>query len=130
MGLTHATMEIRNPRMPTLPAIHITALADTGALHVCIPKHIQRALGLEAIDHKEVILADGSRRKVPYVGPIEIRYANRVGFTGALVMGDAPLLGAIAMEDMDLVVIPSTQKLVVNPASPGVALSTAKGMKG
>jgi hypothetical protein len=34
---------------------------------------------------KEVILADGSRKLVPYVGPIELRFKNRVGFAGALV---------------------------------------------
>jgi hypothetical protein len=40
------------------------------------------------------------------VGPIEIRVKNRVGFTGALVMGDQVLLGTIPMEDMDLVILP------------------------
>ena len=71
-------------------------------------------------------MADGSRRLVPYVGPIELRYANRVGFVGALVMGDQPLLGAIAMEDMDLVVVPKTRQVVVNPESPNIASSVAK----
>ena len=33
-----------------------------------------------------VTLADGSVRQVPYVGPIEIRFKNRVGFAGALVI--------------------------------------------
>jgi hypothetical protein len=50
-------------------------------------------------------MADGSRKQVPYVGPIEIHFKNRIGFSGALVLGDQPLLGAIPMEDMDLVVI-------------------------
>jgi hypothetical protein len=68
--------------------------------------HIQIQLQLETIDQKEVTLADGSRSTVPYVGPVELRFQNRVGFAGALVMGDQALLGAIPMEDMDLVVIP------------------------
>ena len=70
-------------------------------------------------------LADGSRRLVPYVGPIELRYRNRTGFSGALVMGNQPLLGAIAMEDMDLVVVPKTRTVVVNPDSPNIASSIA-----
>src|SRR2546430_8133531 len=41
--------------------------------------------------------------------PIELRFKNRVGFVGALVMGDQVLLGAIPMEDMDLVIIPSSR---------------------
>ena len=48
-------------------------------------------------------------RLVPYVGPVEIRFKNRVGLTGALVLGDQVLIGAIPMEDMDLIVIPSTR---------------------
>ncbi|MGR3309199.1 MAG: clan AA aspartic protease, partial [Candidatus Brocadiales bacterium] len=71
-------------------------------------------------------LADGSQKLVPYVGPIEIRFKNRVGFTGALVMGDQTLLGAIPMEDMDLVIIPKTRTIAVNPISPNIATSIAK----
>ncbi|MBI5417109.1 clan AA aspartic protease, partial [Candidatus Poribacteria bacterium] len=70
--------------------------------------------------------ADGSKKLVPYVGPIEIRFKNRVGFAGALVMGDQILLGAIPMEDMDLVIIPRNRVLDVNPESPNIACSIAK----
>jgi len=83
-------------------------------------------LELEAIDQKEVTLADGSSKLVPYVGPIELRFKNRVGFSGALVMGDQPLLGAIPMEDMDLVIIPKMRTVDVNPSSPNIASSIAK----
>ena len=65
---------------------------------------------------------------VPYVGPIELRYHNRVGFAGALVMGEQPLLGAIPMEDMDLVVVSRTRQVIVNPDSPNVALTVAKAL--
>jgi hypothetical protein len=40
------------------------------------------------------------------VGPIEARFKNRVAYVGAIVMGDEVLLGAIPMEDMDLVLLP------------------------
>ena len=102
------------------------ALADTGAVHLCIPQHIQIQLELEEIDKKEVTLADGSRRLVPYVGPIELRFKNRIGFAGALVMGDQALLGAIPMEYMDLVAVPKTREVMVNPNSPNIASSIAK----
>ena len=106
--------------------VEVDALADTGAVHLCIPSHIQIQLKLDEIGKKEVTLADGSRKLVPYVGPIELRYKNRVGFAGALVMGDQPLLGTIPMEDMDLVVVPKTIKVIVNPDSPNIASSIAK----
>lgn len=113
--------------------MEIEALADTGAVHVCIPAHVQMQLKLDAVDEKEVTLADGRQKLVPYVGPIELRYRNRVGFVGALVMdamGDQPLLGAIAMEDMDLVVVPKTRQVIVNPNSPNIASSVAKSCVG
>ena len=126
MGLTNARLLLRNPRLPELEPVTVDALADTGAVHLCIPSHVQIQLKLEEIDRKEVTLADGSHVVVPYVGPIELRYKNRVGFAGALVMGDQPLLGAIPMEDMDLVVVPKTREVIPNPSSPNIASSIAK----
>lgn len=126
MDLTNAKISLRNPRLPELESVEIDALADTGAVHMRIPPHIQLRLRLEETDKKEVTLADGSRKLVPYVGPVELRYKNRVGFAGALVMGDRPLLGAISMEDMDLVVVSGTREVTVNPESPDTASSIAK----
>ena len=126
MGIVNEKILLSNPRQPGLKALEITALADTGAVHLCIPQHVQHQLRLEPLEDREVTLADGSRLTVPYVGPIQIRFKNRLGFTGALVMGDQVLFGVIPMEDMDLVVIPGTRSMDVNPLSPNVATSLAK----
>jgi clan AA aspartic protease len=126
MGLTTVSITLKNPRLADLHPLEVEMLVDTGALHLCIPEHVALQLKLEPVDQKEVTLADGSKRLVPYVGPIQVQFQNRMGFVGALVLGDQALLGAIPMEDMDLVVIPSTRQLVVNPASPNVAMSIAK----
>ena len=126
MGLVNAKLVLKNPRRPDLQPVEVDALADSGAVHLCIPPHIQIQLELEEIDKKEVILADGSRKLVPYGGPIELHFKNRVGFAGALVIGDQALLGAIPMEDMDLVVIPKTRTVDINPNSPNIATSIAK----
>jgi clan AA aspartic protease len=126
MGLVNAEITLKNPRRPELEPVKVSALADTAAVDLCIPPHVQIQLELEEIDKKEVTLADGSRKLLPYVGPIEIRYKNRVGFAGALVMGDQTLLGAIPLEDMDLVVIPRTRSVDINPASPNIASTTVK----
>jgi hypothetical protein len=82
-------------------------------------------LNLKEMERREVTLADG-RKLVPYVGPVEVRFANRRCFTGAMVLGDEVLLGAIPIEDMDLVVVPSTRTLSVNPSSPNIPSSLAK----
>jgi hypothetical protein len=93
---------------------------------MCIPQHVAIQLQLEQYDQKEVTIAYGSKQLVPYVGPIETRFKNRVGLGGALVIGDQVLLGAIPMEDMDLVVSPKDRTVDVNPASPNIACSTVK----
>jgi clan AA aspartic protease len=117
---------LRNPRYPDQRPIEVEAQADTGAIHLCIPEHVAMQLRLEEYDRKEVRIADGSLRVVPYVGPVEIRFKNRIGFGGALVIGDQVLLGAIPMEDMDLVVCPRDRSVDVNPNSPNIACTIAK----
>ena len=127
MGLVNAKITLLNPRKPDLASIEAAdALVDSGSVHLCIPEHVRIQLELEEIDNKEVTLADGTRKLVPYVGPIEVRFKNRIGFAGALVMGDQVLLGAIPMEDMDLLITPKTRVLDVNPNSPNIATSIAK----
>ena len=126
MGLVFTEIQLSNPSQKQLQPLTVSALVDSGAVHLCIPPHIQLQLKLEVFDHKEVTLADGIQRLIPYVGPIQIHFENRIGFAGALVMGDQVLLGAIPLEDMDLVIIPAERRLAVNPNSPNIATSIAK----
>ena len=131
MGLIRGCVQLLNPSRPDLHPIEVSALADTGAVHLCIPEHLAIQLQVEALEQREVVLADGRRRTVPYVGPIEVRFQNRRCFTGAMVLevvmlGDEVLLGAIPMEDMDLVLRPQLQSIDVNPESSDIAVSLAK----
>lgn len=126
MGLATAKIILENPKDQALEPVEAEALADSGAVHLCIPEHLRIQLKLEQIDKKEVILPDESKQVVPYVGPIQIRFKNRIGFVGALVMGDQVLLGAIPMKDLDLVILPKRRVVDVNPASPNIGTSIAK----
>ena len=121
-------LTLRNPRYPELPPVEVEALADTGSVHLCLPQSVAEALRLEEQDRQTVTVADGSRHTVPYVGPVEIRFENRVGFGGALVLGDQVLLGALPLADMDLVVIPRERRVAVNPNSPDRASSIVKAI--
>jgi len=56
----------------------------------------------------------------------QLNLKNRGCFTGALILGDEVLLGAVPMEDMDLLVSTAKQALIVNPESPNIAMSIAK----
>ena len=123
-----STLLLRNARVPTL-ALQVDALADSGTLHLCIPQRVCEQLRLDHLGEREAIFADGSAKVLPYVGPLEVRFKNRAGFTGALVIGDQVVLGAIAMEDMDLVVLPATRQLDVNPGSPGIGRTIASRVR-
>jgi clan AA aspartic protease len=103
--------EIR--RMP------VTLLVDTGAIMLVINEEIRDYLGLDAIEGKRLSrMADGTRIELEVVGPVEVHYQGRICITNALVLpGDAePLLGAIPMEELDLIVHPASQ--TVAPAHP------------
>ena len=126
MGLIRAKVTIKNPRRPDLPAIEAEALADSGSVHLCIPLAMQHELQLEEFRKEQVTLADGSKKEVPYVGPVQLHFKNRVGFAGALVFGDEVIFGAIPMEDMDLIIIPKTRTFDVNPLSPNITTSIVK----
>jgi clan AA aspartic protease len=126
MGLVTARLVLSNPRDASIEPMEVPALADTGSVFLCIPEHVRLQLKLEIHETREVKLADGSYRTYPYVGPIVARFKNRTGFLGALVLGDEVLLGAIPMEEMDLVVNPRDRTVDVNPASPNIATGIVK----
>jgi clan AA aspartic protease len=125
MGLIDAEITLKNPRYPELHPIVMKALVDTCAITLCIPQHIALQLRLEEAEKREVTIADGSKRLVPYAGPLQITFENRSSFSRAMVMGDTVLLGAIAMEDMDLIISPKNQRIEVNPESPNIPSAVA-----
>ena len=126
MGLTYADIEVENPF--TRRTLEAKSLVDSCAVFFTIPEHIAVQLGfdLTEVGNREVVLAGGSRKMVPMVGPLRVRFADRYCDLSALVMGDEPLFGAVPMEMMDLVLHPSSQTLIVNPASPYVPVALAK----
>ena len=126
MGLVTAEIQMANPKKREIEPLVIKSLVDTGSLHLCIPEHVAIQLELEELYKREVTTADGKKHLCPYMGPIELKFKNRGCFTGALVLGDEVLLGAVPMEDMDVLISPAKQALIVNPESPNIAMSIAK----
>jgi len=118
MGLVYADIVLSNPRRPDLKDLPARSLVDTGAVMLCLPEHMVNQLDLEEHGTRDVSTADGKSHKVPYVGPVKVMFQDRLCFVGALVMGDEPLLGAVPMEDMDLIVHPLSRTGTVNPESP------------
>ena len=126
MGQVFAEIELSNPRRSDLSPIRVQALEDTGALMLCIPEHVALQLQLKTESTREVSVADGRKMNVPYVGPIRVSFGKRFCFVGALVLGDEVLLGAVPMEDMDLVISPSRREITVDPASPNIPHARVK----
>ena len=125
----YAEIFLSNPREPGLVPMRAQALVDTGSNFLILPEHIAIQMKFEPnpIDAtREITLADGSHKTVPYVGPVSVRFGNRMCFVGALVMGDEPLLGLVPMADMDLVVYAEERRLDVNPDSPNIPSAKAK----
>ncbi len=100
------------------------SLVDTGANYLCISEHIAIQLKLKTLEEREVSVAGGSKHVCPYVGPVKVTFANRQCYVGALVVGQRVLLGAIPIEDMDLVIHPVRMQLTVNPENPNIAGAT------
>lgn len=129
MGLVYADIMLKNPRDESLNAMTVKSLVDSGAKYLCIPQHVATQLKLQPLEDREVTLADGSTRMVPYVGPLQVSFQGRRGFAGAMVFGDDVLLGAIPMEDTDVVINMQDQELIPNPRNPNIPAGIAKGFK-
>jgi clan AA aspartic protease len=126
MGITYADLRLGNDARDDLEEIGANAVVDTGALHLCISEHLALQLQLKARSQREVQTADWKSHLVDYVSPVRISMLGRECVTGALVIGNQVLLGAIPMEDMDLIVEPTKLRVSVNPLSPNIPLSLAK----
>ena len=131
MGLVYADIKLTNVDDLALAKRHvigqdevkhlpINILVDTGAYNLCINETIQAQLGLSFVEKRKGQLANGSIEEYDFVGPVIVKFKNRQTVCNALVLqGDnEPLLGAIPLEDMDVLIHPIRQELIVNPDHP------------
>ena len=134
MGLIYADIELINSEdlglakrhyigSDEVKRIHINILVDTGSYMLAINENIQQYLQLRVIDKRKARMADDSVLVCDVVGPVELRFKNRTAICSAMVLpGDSePLLGAIPLEELDVVINPLKQELNVNPDSPDFA---------
>ena len=142
MGMVYADIELVNGEDIAMSRRHIIGqeeirsmrvnmMVDTGSEYMCINEMIQEQLGLPTVERRSFQLANGKVEEYAVAGPVEIRFANRRFYTEAIVLpGDTQmLLGAIAMEGMDVVVNPSRRELTVHPDHPYVAQMNLRGIR-
>jgi len=108
--------------------MRIRAMVDSGSYMMVITDHIRQQLDLPLIQEQVFRLADDSEVKGEVVGPVEVHFENRSTTTRAVVLPGAEevLLGSIPLEDLDVVIDPKQQRLIVNPRSPDIATKYAK----
>ncbi len=83
MGRIYADIRLGNPANPKPDELEISALVDTGAVHLCIPEHVALQLQLRELEQREVVTADGRRQLCAYVGPVSVEFHGRHCYTGA-----------------------------------------------
>jgi clan AA aspartic protease len=108
--------------------MHVNMLVDTGSVYMCINENVQEQLQLNVIEKRKGVLANGEIVAYDVVGPIEVKFKNRRCNVDAMVLpGDNEmLLGAIPLEDMDILIHPYRRELIVNPEHPYFAQMTLK----
>lgn len=139
MGLVYADIELINCEDVALARkhvigedeikrLHINMLVDSGAYMMAINETIQSQLELPFIEKRKVQMADSRVVEYDVVGPVNVKFANRKATCSAFILpGDSePLLGAIPMEEMDVLIHPLRQELIVNPEHPNYAVLKMK----
>jgi clan AA aspartic protease len=142
MGLVYVDIELVNAEDLSLARRHVigeeeikhmtvSMLVDSGAYNLCINESIQEQLDLPFVEKRKGILANGSIEEYDVVGPVQVKFKNRKTICYAMVLpgSNEPLLGAIPMEDMDVLIHPQRQELIVNPDHPYYAQMSLKGLR-
>jgi clan AA aspartic protease len=131
MGKVMVKVKIINPDDPGLVrhghlspdqirTLELDMLVDTGAVMPALPEEVVETLDLPRQSmRRPVRMADGTVRELEVVGiAMEILGRGYVGDAWVLPRGTKPLLGQIPLEALDLVVVPGSGQVTVNPAHP------------
>ena len=124
MGIVHEEITLKNARdvgnaengLINESEIHqttVTAMVDTGAGTLIINEELREQLGLGIKGMRRATFANEAKEYCKVTEPVEIHWKNRSSFVRALIIPNSSevLLGAIPLEDMDLMVDPVRQEL-------------------
>ena len=93
--------------------VAVRAMVDTGAGTLVINEEVCAQLGLKIKGLRRASFANDAKEVCKVTEPVEIQWENRYTAVPALVASTSGtvLLGAIPLEDMDLIVDPARQAL-------------------
>jgi len=124
MGLVHAEITLKNAgdvtnvergiiKEPEIRQTIVRAIVDTGAMTMVINEQLRQQLGLRIVGTKQATLANNAKETVQIAETVEIHWKNRSMTCRPWVTGAGKiLLGAIPLENMDLIVDPAGQELI------------------
>jgi len=101
-------------------SVEVEAVIDTGATMLVLPQSIVEALHLRKMREVSVRYANNKTEVKSIYGVVTVEIQGRAGEFNILEEpdGSQPLVGQIVLEQLDLVVQPSTRKVIPNPRSP------------
>jgi predicted aspartyl protease len=93
--------------------IKIRGIVDSGATRLVIPQKVATYLGVDVTGNVSVRYADGRHAQRPIVNAVQLRFGDRESIFNAIVEPDreSALIGAIVMEDLDLIIDCTNQQL-------------------
>jgi clan AA aspartic protease len=122
MGTTYAEITLKNTadtanvraghlKEQDIRSATVTAVVDTGSMTLVITEELFKTLGLSTVGERIARTASGQRLACKVTEPVDIHWKDRSSSQRAVVIPGAEtvLLGAIPLEDMDLMVNPVTQ---------------------
>lgn len=103
--------------------VRIRGVVDSGAARLVIPARTATQLGLPISGEAKVRYADGRTAERSIARRIQLSYGGRSGVFNAIVepARESALIGAIVMEDLDLLVDCTGQQLI--PRDPNQIIS-------
>jgi len=124
MGIVHTEIILKNAidvgtyrrgliKEPEIHQTTVQAVVDTGAITLVINEQLRQQLGLGIVGAKEATLANNVKETVKIAETVEVHWKNRSMTCQPWVVGSGRiLLGAIPLENMDLIVDRSAQEVV------------------
>lgn len=139
MGLVYADVELINAGDLTLSRRYIirednirratiNVLVSTKSYMLCINESIQEQLQFPVYEKRKAQLANGQIVECDVVSQVELRFKNRRTYCNAIILpgNSDPILGTIPFSDMDVLIHPLKQELIVNPEHPYFAQMKVK----
>jgi predicted aspartyl protease len=106
-------LSVGKPVLPRVKHVVLSGVVDSGAARLVLPERVVEELRLQVEGETTVRYADHRREKRPLVSNVWLELLGRHGVFSAVVEPDRSdaLIGAIVLEELDLLVDCTTQSL-------------------